>query len=41
MGTMLESLEDEGRPRQKPKMEVLLVKSPEVRGGWARQGSFV
>lgn len=29
---MLELLQDEARPRQKPKMEVLLVKSPEVRG---------
>lgn len=29
---MLEQLEDEGRPRQKPKMEVLLVKSPQVPG---------
>ena len=29
---MLELLEDEARPRQKPKMEVLLVKSPEVGG---------
>lgn len=28
---MLETLEDEARPRQKPKMEVLLVKSAEVR----------
>ncbi|KAL4450214.1 hypothetical protein ABPG77_010883 [Micractinium sp. CCAP 211/92] len=29
VGTMLELLEDEARPRQKPKMEVLLAKSPE------------
>lgn len=29
VGTMLELLQDEARPRQKPKMEVLLVKSPE------------
>lgn len=33
VGTMLELLEDEPRPRQKPKMEVLLVKSAEVRLG--------
>ena len=34
VGTMLELLQDEARPRQKPKMEVLLVKSPEVGCGW-------
>ena len=34
---MLELLEDEARPRQKPKMEVLLVKSPEV-GGYGERG---
>jgi hypothetical protein len=32
VGTMLELLEDEPRPRQKPKMEVLMVKSAEVGG---------
>ena len=31
VGTMLELLQDEARPRQKPKMEVLLVKSAQVR----------
>lgn len=40
VGTMLELLQDEARPRQKPKMEVLLVKSPEVgRAAGARNSS--